>query len=51
MSKEFYEKTIDFLVNFLNCYPNSCVWNKLSTTINIEWTKATYFIFERVWKH
>ena len=35
MSKEFCEEAIDFLVNFSNCYPNSCVWNKLSTTISI----------------
>ena len=51
MSKEFGEEASDFLVNFSNCYPNSCVRNKLSTTISIEWTKVRYFTFERVWKH
>ena len=47
MSKEFCDKAIDCLVNFSNCYRNSRVRNKLS----IEWTKVTYFTFERVWKH
>ena len=47
MSKEFCEEAIDCLVSFSNCYPNSCVWKKSSTTISIEWTKVRYFTFEK----
>ena len=45
MPKKFCEETIDCLVNFSICYLNSCAWNKLSTTISIEWTKVRYFTF------
>ena len=48
MSKEFCEDGIDCLVNFSNYYPNSCVLNKLCTTISIEWIKIKYFTFERI---
>ena len=49
--KEFYEETIDCIFIFSICSPNLGVWNKLSTTISIEWIEVRYFTFERDWKH